>query len=254
MSNDAVLMEISSEWTAACAVQQRFMGCFGRLSLDSTSDILDMSARCRQVGKLGGDFYDFVAHPGGRVGLAIGDASGKGLAAALMISNVQSSLRTAAQFTGNNGATAIQAVNRQVYGSSLAERYATLFYGVFEPETRILRYVNAGHPSPMVIRADGSVTWLETGGAPVGMFPDWGYEEGIVELQPGDTLLACTDGVLEALDPVGQDWGVEGLRMAASDSGTKCAVEMVDAIFSSLNEFSQGRQTDDATVVVLRVH
>ncbi len=135
-------------------------------------DTLDYSARCRQAQELGGDCYDFVPLPKNRLALAVGDASGKGLAAALMISNVQSSLRTAALLTGNDRAAVLGAVNRQVHASSLAERYATLFYGVFDGATRTLRYVNAGHNPPMVIRRDGSVVWLETGGAPVGMFPD----------------------------------------------------------------------------------
>jgi len=249
MASDAVVMELSSEWTAACEVQQRFMQHLG-----PTIGAPDHSARCRQVHELGGDFYDFVPLPDNRLALAVGDASGKGLAAALMISNVQSSLRTAALFAGDNGAAALEAVNRQVYGSSLADRYATLFYGVFDRGTRMLRYVNAGHHPPMVIRRDGSIFWLESGGAPVGMFPDWNYEEGVVQLNPGEMVLACTDGVIEAVNVAGEEWGIEGLRRAASECDAKCADEIVQAIFSSMDEFSQGRQTDDATVVVLRAH
>jgi phosphoserine phosphatase RsbU/P len=254
MLSDAVVMDVSSDWMAACQVQQRFMRCLGPRRLNSMTDAFDVSAQCRQVRELGGDFYDFVPFPDGRLTLAVGDASGKGLAAALMISNVQSSLRTAAIFTGHNPAKAVEAVNRQVYGSSLAERYATLFYGVFDGQTRILRYVNAGHPAPMVVHRDGSVTWLESGGAPVGMFSDWAYEEGIVQLNPGEIVLACTDGVLEAVSLGGEEWGVEGLRRAASEGAKKCADEIVHTVFSSMDKFSQGRQTDDATVVVLRVH
>ena len=254
MLSDAIMVDVSSDWMAACKVQQRFMRCLGPRRMDSTTDVFDVSAQCRQVRELGGDFYDFVPFPERRLTLAVGDASGKGLAAALMISNVQSSLRTAALFTGDNTAKAIEAVNRQVYGSSLAERYATLFYGVFDGHTRILRYVNAGHPPPMVVRRDGSVTWLENGGVPVGMFSDWTYEEGIVQLNPGEMVLACTDGVLEAVSLAGEEWGEEGLRTAASEGATKCADEIVNTVFSSMDKFSQGRQTDDATVVVLRIH
>src|SRR5437667_9668093 len=141
---------------------------------------LDYGALCRQIRALGGDCYSFIPLKSDQLALVVGDASGKGLAAALMISNVQSSLRTAALFTGNDRAAVLGAVNRQVHATSLADRYATLFYGVFDGATRTLRYVNAGHNPPMVIRRDGSVVWLETGGAPVGMFPDWTYEEGAV--------------------------------------------------------------------------
>ena len=171
-----------------------------------------------------------------------------------MISNVLSSLRMATSFAEDDGAAVLRAVNRQVYASSLAHRYASLFYGVFDGATRTLRYVNAGHHPPMLIRRDRSIIWFETGGAPVGMFPDWTYEESAVQLNPGDLVLAYTDGVVEAVDPADEEWGVEGLRRAAVESREQCADDMVHAIFSFMDEFSRGRQTDDATVMVLRVH
>ena len=248
MPADAVVMETFGEWIAAYEVQQRFMQHLG-----ATIDSLSYSARCRQVNELGGDFYDFVPLPHNRLALAVGDASGKGFAAALMIANVQSSLRTAASFAESDGAAVLGAVNRQVYACSLADRYATLFYGVFDGTTRRLRYVNAGHNPPMVIRRDGSIIWLETGGPPVGMFPDFTYEQSAVQLNPGDLVLAYTDGVIEAVNPDGEEWGVEGLRRAAVESKSQCADDMVHEILASMDEFSRGRQTDDATVLVLRV-
>lgn len=247
MLSDTLVTENRGEWAAACDVQQRFMQ-----HPVPAIDTLDYSARCRQVHELGGDCYDFVPLGDGRLALAVGDASGKGLAAALMISNVQSSLRTAALFSGNDGAAVLAAVNRQVHASSFADRYATIFYGVFD-RAGTLRYVNAGHNPPMVIRRDGSISWLEAGGAPVGMFPDWAYEEGSVQLSSGDLVLAYTDGLIEAVNPLGEEWGLEGLRRAAAESRAPCADDMVRAIFTSMDQFSHGRQTDDATVMVLRV-
>jgi phosphoserine phosphatase RsbU/P len=249
MPGNAVVMETFSDWTAACEVQQRFMQHLG-----ATIDTLSYNARCRQVGELGGDCYDFLPLPNNRLALAVGDASGKGLAAALMISNVQSSLRTAASFAESDVATVAGAVNRQVYASSLADRYATLFYGVFDEAARILRYVNAGHNPPMVIRRDQSIVWLETGGPPVGMFPNFTYVESAVQLNPGDLVVAYTDGVTEAVNPAGEEWGVEGLQKAAAGSEAKCADDMVHEIFASMDDFSRGHLTDDATVIVLRVH
>ncbi len=222
--------------------------------LDPAIDTLDYSARCRQVHELGGDCYDFVPLADKRLALTIGDASGKGLAAALMIANVQSSLRTAALFTGNDVAAVLKAVNCQVHASSLADRYTTLFYGVFDGATRELRYVNAGHNPPMVIRQDSSIIWLGAGGAPIGMFPDSNYEEGTVQLNPGDLVLAYTDGVIEAVNPAGEEWGVEGLRRAAAERDAQCADDIVHAIFTSMDEFTRGRQADDATVALVRVH
>ncbi len=248
MTSEALIVDVSQDWALACDVQQRFMQ-----GLDPAIKTSDYSAQCRQARELGGDCYDFVALPDHRLALAIGDASGKGLAAALMISNVQSSLRTAVLLTGNDAAAALTAVNRQVYASSLGNRYATLFYGVFDGATRTLRYVNAGHNPPMVIRQDGSVIWLDTCGAPVGVFADWTYEEAAIQLSPGDLVVAYTDGVIEAVNPAGDEWGVEGLRRSAAESGAGDADGVVRAIFASIDKFSQGRQADDATVVVLRV-
>ncbi len=249
MPSDALLIEDALDWETACDVQRGFM----HQSLPDI-DALDYSARCRQVHELGGDCYDFVPIPDNRLAIAVGDASGKGLPAALMMSSVHSSLRMATLFAANNGAALLGAVNRQAYASSVAGRYATLFYGVFDKATRTLRYVNAGHNCPMVIRRDGSIVWLEAGGAPVGMFPDWTYEEGVVQLDPGDLVLAYTDGVVETVNPAGEEWGVEGLRRAAADSDAQGAENLVRSIFGSMDEFSGGRQTDDATVAVLRVH
>jgi sigma-B regulation protein RsbU (phosphoserine phosphatase) len=247
MLRDAMVMESGREWAIACDVQRRFM----EYPVPS-GEALDYSARCRQMHQLGGDCYDFVPLADDRLAVVVGDASGKGLAAALMISNVQSSLRTAAALTGS-GAAILETVNRQVHSSSLADRYATLFYGVFDTSARTLRYVNAGHNPPMILRRDGSVRWLETGGAPVGIFADWQYEEGVVQLHRGDILVAYSDGVIEAMNPCGEEWGVKALRRASEENRARCAEDMVDAIFTSMDEFSGGRQIDDATVVVLRV-
>ena len=249
MHGAVLVMEDRQEWETACDVQKRFMR-----HQAGALDAVDCSAKCRQAHELGGDCYDFVPLADSRMALSVGDASGKGLAAALMISSVQSSLRTAALFMGNDGPAMLGAVNRQVHATSLTDRYATLFYGVFDGATRTLRYVNAGHNPPMVMRRDGSIDWLEAGGAPVGMFPDWPYEEGIVQLKSGDLVLAYTDGVIEAENPYGDVWGVEGLRRAASENRSRSADDMVDAIFKSMDGFSAGHQTDDATLVVLRVH
>jgi sigma-B regulation protein RsbU (phosphoserine phosphatase) len=153
-----------------------------------------------------------------RLALVVGDASGKGVAAALMIASVQSSLRTAALFTGNDLATLLKIVNLQAYASSLADRYATVFYGVFDGATRTLRYVNAGHTPPIVLRTNGSIDTLETGGAPVGMFPASSYEERAVQLDPGDVVITYTDGVIEAANKSGEEWGVQRLLKATAAS------------------------------------
>lgn len=246
---DTMVVDVSQDWATACDVQQRFMH-----HAVPTADGIRYAGRCQQLRALGGDCYDFLPLAQNGVAFAIGDASGKSLPAALMIANVQSSLRTAAFFVGHDPAAVLSAVNCQLHTASLADRFATLFYGVFDPSTRTLRYANAGHNPPLVIRRDGSVAWLEAGGVPLGLFTDSRCEEDTIQLEPGDTVIAYTDGVIEATNRSGEEWGVEGLRRAALESHAQGAEELVDAIFAALDEFAGGRQNDDATVVVLQVH
>ena len=251
MTTDDVVVDVSQDWVLACDVQQRFMQGLGRIN-----DSVDYSAQCRQVRALGGDCYDFMTLTDDRLALVVGDASGKGVAGALMIASVQSSLRTAALFTGNDLAALLKVVNLQAYASSLSDRYATVFYGVFDRATRTLQYVNAGHTPPVVLRRNRSIETLETGGAPVGMFPDSNYEEGVVQLDPGDVVITYTDGVIEAANQSGEEWGVQGLLKAATAwarQGRKNAEHLVRSIFNSMDDFSKGCQTDDATLAVLRV-
>jgi sigma-B regulation protein RsbU (phosphoserine phosphatase) len=129
-----------------------------------------------------------------------------------------------------------------------------LFYGVFDNAKRTLRYINAGHNPPVVLRHDGSVEWLETSGAPVGMFPDSVYEEKIVELEAGDLVIAYTDGVVEATNQNGEEWGVQGLKAAVYGAQrSQNADDLVNLIFDFIDDFSQRQQTDDATLAVVRM-
>jgi sigma-B regulation protein RsbU (phosphoserine phosphatase) len=250
MTTAEMLVDVSQDWILACDVQQGFMQ-----APRTASDSLDYSARCRQFRALGGDCYNFIPFENNRLALVVGDASGKGLAAALMIANVQSSLGTAALFTGDDLVALLKVVNHQAYASSSDDRYATLFYGVFDESTRTLRYVNAGHNPPVIIRRDGSMHWLETGGAPVGLFAESEYREGIVKLESGDLLIAFTDGLIEAANQDGEEWGVRGL-LKAVDCAAQCSPDtgdLVKRIFHSMDEFSTGHQNDDATLAVVRV-
>ena len=248
MTTDELVVDVSQDWVLACDVQRRLME-----GLERTPGAVDYGARCRQMQALGGDCYDFMPLIDNRLLMVIGDASGKGLPAALMIASVQSSLRTAVFFAEDNLSALLNAVNSQACASSLVDRYATLFCGAFDGATRMLRYINAGHNPPMIVRRDHSVLWLEPTGPPVGMFTDRNYEEDSIQMSPGDLLLAYTDGVIEAVNPAGEEWGVEGLQRAVLAGEWRRADDVVHEIFRSLVEFSRGRQTDDATVAVLRI-
>lgn len=251
MTTDEMVVDVSQDWVLACDVQQRFMQ--GPLLGPGSADC---SAQCCQVRALGGDCYDFMPLAANRLAVLIGDASGKGVAAALMMASIQASLRTAALFTPNDLASMLRIVNIQACASSLSGRYATLFFGVFDQDKRALRYVNAGHNPAIVLHVDGSVDWLDACGAPVGVFPDSTYHERELPLYPGDLLIAYTDGVVEATNAVGEEWGTDGLLNAVAAVETErleTAEGIVRRIFSRMNQYSGGCQADDATVAVLRV-
>jgi phosphoserine phosphatase RsbU/P len=248
MAIDDAVVDVSQDWLQACSVQQRFMQ--GRTRNQCR---VDYGASCRQVRALGGDCYDFCCPTDGQLSMLVGDASGKGVAAALMIASVQASLRTAALFTGSDLTALLRVVNAQACASSLDDRYATLFYTVLDQSALTLRYVNAGHNPPIIFHPDGSVDWLEPSGAPVGLFPDATWQERVVPLRPGDRVIAYTDGVTEATSPSGEEWGMKGLLGAASGRETESADKLVQSILHSMDDFSTGVQTDDATVAILRV-
>jgi len=249
MMTEAVVVDVSQDWLAACSLQERFMEI-----LCAGAQTLTYNARCRQMRALGGDCFDFVPMPGRRVGIAVADASGKGLPAALIVANVQSSLRTAALFAPEDPAAVIGAVNRQLHACSPADRYATLFYGVFDEDTRTLRYVNAGHNPAAVIRRAGAVAWLEASAPPAGLFAQTVYRVQAVQLYPGDLIVAYTDGVVEATNTEGKEWGVDGLLGAVERCRTRQPAAIVEAAFAALDDFSAGSQTDDATILAALVH
>jgi phosphoserine phosphatase RsbU/P len=213
----------------------------------------DCSAVCRQAHAVGGDFYDFLRLPNGELGIAIADVAGKGLGAALLAANLEATLRAEARRAPSELAKVVENVNHHFHEASFEESYASLFYATFDPATRILKYVNAGHNPPLVRRADGSIEWLETGGAPVGLFQSWPYAEGCVQLNPGDVLVAYTDGIVEARDPFGEDWGASRLPVVVEEAGDETAAEINNRIWKAVDRFA-GRtaQRDDMTLLVLR--
>jgi sigma-B regulation protein RsbU (phosphoserine phosphatase) len=248
MIGESVVVDVSQDWMAACGLQERFMEI-----PYAKAQRLTCNGRCRQIRALGGDCFHFVSLPGRRVGLAVADASGKGLPAALIAANVQSSLRTAALFAPEDPAAVVSAVNRQLHACSPVNRYATLFYGVFNENTRTLHYVNAGHNPAVVIRRGGAVVWLGACAPPVGLFAETVYETQAVQLYSGDLIVVYTDGFVEATNAASEEWGVDGFLAAVKRCGTREPESIVEAAFAALNEFSGDNQTDDATILAALV-
>jgi sigma-B regulation protein RsbU (phosphoserine phosphatase) len=214
----------------------------------------DCSAVCRQANAVGGDFYDFLRLPNGELGIAIGDVAGKGLGAALLMANLQATLRAEARRIPSDLADVVASVNHLFHQACFEEGYATLFYATFDPETRVLKYLNAGHNPPLLRRADSSIEWLETGGAPVGLFQSWEFQEGSVVLNPGDVLVAYTDGIVEAQDAFGEQWGVGRLPQILEENGDQTAAQINARIWKAVDRFAgRAGQADDMTLLVLRV-
>jgi sigma-B regulation protein RsbU (phosphoserine phosphatase) len=202
---------------------------------------------------VGGDYYDFLALTKGELGVAIGDVSGKGIAAALMMASLQASLRSEATRAPENLAAAVGNINRLVFDASSSNRYATFFYGQFDPTQGKFDFVNAGHNPPIILRRDGQITRLEAGGTVVGLLHDAHYTQGSVSIRPGDVLVAFTDGISEAMNLEDEEWGEERLVEAIRSSQGGSAQQLLEHLFAAATQFAGAApQHDDMTLVVLR--
>ncbi len=220
---------------------------------------LDYCGSCRPALRVGGDYYDFLPLPGGGFGFAIGDVSGKGIGAALLMASLQASLR--GQTLQNHGdlSTVMANVNRLVYDASPDNRYATFFYAQYDAATLRLRYVNAGHCAPIILRSGAGgaqVIRLKAGGTVIGLFETSRYQEAAVDLKPGDLLVAFTDGISEALNQDDEEWGEQNLIDAAGRRAGDgaAAAEIMERLMCDVDAFVAGAdQHDDMTLVVARI-
>ncbi len=219
---------------------------------------LDYSGMCRTALGVGGDYYDFLGLPNGRLGFAVADVAGKGISAALLMASLQASLRGEAGH-GSDLAALMTNLNKRVYEASSTNRYATFFYAEYSPDTRMLQYVNAGHNPPILMRrngADWDVRILEASGTVVGLLAGSTYEQACIQLMTGDYLVAFTDGVSEAMNAADDEWGEERLTetIRACAESSLCAADTMRRILSAADTFVAGaRQHDDMTLVVLRI-
>jgi serine phosphatase RsbU (regulator of sigma subunit) len=206
---------------------------------------------------IGGDYYDFLSLSGGRWGIAIGDVSGKGIGAALLMASLQASLRAQVLRPHLDLTTLMGDVNRLVHESSPTAFFASLFYAEYEPWSRMLQYVNAGHNPPIIVRPQmGSceVFQLRAGAVPIGMFADTQFAATKFQLATDDILVAYTDGITEAANTFGELWGLERLESLLRSSNRRAPNEIIERILSEVSDFANGEpQHDDATLVVMKV-
>jgi serine phosphatase RsbU (regulator of sigma subunit)/pSer/pThr/pTyr-binding forkhead associated (FHA) protein len=213
-------------------------------------DLAGYNAACHTVG---GDYYDFLPYPDGRVGVLVGDVAGKGMPAALLMSSLQARVQVLFD-DPTNLAALVTRLNRIITSNCPSNRFITFFIGILDPKTGELTYVNAGHNPPLVAHADGTVEKLEGTGLILGILPMATYQQGVCHLGPGDPLLLFSDGVTEPVSPQGdEEFGEDRLARVLAGLRDQSAEEIIAAINQKVEEFTENAPpADDITLVVAK--
>ncbi|MGA2216814.1 MAG: PP2C family protein-serine/threonine phosphatase [Terracidiphilus sp.] len=209
---------------------------------------------CRPARSIGGDYYDLIPLPDGQFALTLGDVAGKGIPAAVMMASIQSLLRTLLKQDANHLAAMLAALNYTVYETSTPERYSTLLCGVISSDRQRFSYVNAGHIPPFLIHTDGRLERLPAADCPVALLPSMSYNQSTAALEPGDTLVIVSDGVVEARNRAGDFWEEEEIeRVLLANCGVPVD-QLPGLLCAAADNFAAGaEQYDDMTVVAVRV-
>jgi serine phosphatase RsbU (regulator of sigma subunit) len=212
-------------------------------------DICGKTTACRTVG---GDYFDYLVFPDGRVGLLVGDVAGKGLSASLLMSSLQARVQVLFE-DPDDLARKIGRLNKSLCGNCPDNRFITFFMTIIDPSTGELVFTNAGHNPPLLVRASGGCDKLAGGGIILGILPMAAYQESRQQMQSGDILVLFSDGVTEAPNPADEDFGDDRLEQLVASMRDRPAAEIVEAIEKAVAEFTQGAPAaDDITVVVAR--
>lgn len=217
----------------------------------SVSPHVEFAARAVAADHVGGDFYDIFEAESGKVVIVLGDVSGKGVPAALLVSVLQGAIRSS---TASQHEFACDRINHMLCERTACERFATLFWGVFDPSTNTLRYVNAGHAAPMLVRdGDEPMERLCEGGPVLGLLPDALYSAGIVKVENGDRLVVYSDGISEAADRNEEELGDARLAQIISDSPDAAPEPLCDQIMEQVTAFASSKAPrDDRTLLVVK--
>ena len=199
---------------------------------------------------VGGDYYDVFNIDKTQLALVVADVSGKGIPAALLMSSLQATAKAYATVEPSP-LELCRRVNRAICSSIAGRKFITFFYAVLDWERRRLTYVNAGHNPPIVVSQNGTCRKLEIGGSVLGLFADGSYEQASIELLPGDRLIMFTDGITEAADPGGEEFGEDRLIALLRNNGTASAAELRDAIMQNVSQFCREDFADDATLLTV---
>ena len=213
---------------------------------------LDYAGLCAQARQVGGDYYDFLSLGPNRLGLVIGDIAGKGMAAALLMANLQAHLRGQCFNAHDEPEKLLRSVNHLFYENTISSAYATLFFAEYHDEAQQLRYVNCGHLSGLLLRRDDSIERLESTSTVLGLFPEWDCSIAECRLFGGDTLALYTDGVTESFNEADEEFGEQRLLSSLYRHRELPPSEMAQAILEDVKHFGSQEQHDDITVMVAK--
>jgi serine phosphatase RsbU (regulator of sigma subunit) len=213
---------------------------------------LDYAGLCIQAHDVGGDYYDFLTLGEGRLGLIIGDTSGKGIGAALLMANLQANVRSQSAVALDHPQRFLQSVNQLFYENTRDSAYATLFLAEYNDQLRRVRYVNCGHYSPLLLHADNTLEQLTSTSTVLGLFPDWSCNVEERQLRCGDILALYTDGIIEAFNDAGDEFGEQRLVEGLRQNGERSSEAIIGAIIDEVRRFSPREQHDDITLIVAK--
>ena len=238
---------MAKEMEQAALIQARLLP--GASPVVAGMDIAGKTAACRTVG---GDYYDFLKFPDGRIGLLVGDVAGKGMPASLMMSSLQACVHVVFD-NGDDLAQKITRLNKATCRNCPDNRFITFFMTVVDPATGELVFTNAGHNPPLLVRASGGFEELKGGGMILGILPMAKYQESHAKFEPGDVLVLFSDGVTEAANPRGEEFGEQRLAELVASLHGRPSAEIVDAVHAAVAAYTEGAPAaDDITVVVAR--
>jgi serine phosphatase RsbU (regulator of sigma subunit) len=213
---------------------------------------LDYAGICIQARDVGGDYYDFLSLGPQRLALVLGDISGKGMPAALLMANLQANLRSQYLTASDQPRQFLESVNRLFFQSTIDSVYATLFFAEYDDRAQRLRYANCGHYSALLLRASGRLERLDATGTVLGLFDEWKCEFDERQLGSGDALVLYTDGVTESIDAEGREFGEDRLLETLRRNLSLTTQNMLTSVMDEIRAFGQSEQYDDITLIVAK--
>ena len=211
---------------------------------------LEYAGACIQARQVGGDYYDFLDLGRGRLGLVIADIAGKGIAAALLMANLQANLRSQCAIASDQPLQFLRSINQLFYENTADGDYATFFFAEYDDKTRRLRYANCGHLSALILRRNNTFQPLESNSTVLGLFEKWNCSIEEQQLFPGETLALYTDGITESSTDAGEEFGEERLREALRLHRGLPSQPLLESVFDEVRRFNPNEQQDDITLIV----